>query len=83
MNQSIDEFNNCITYHVLQCVNQGVSRQEFLDTFNVALVVGGSITSPTCARHLNGWMKCWQGRMRDLVGSQPLPTGSFNSMPLI
>lgn len=42
--------DDCITYHVLQCVKQGVSRQEFLDTFNVALVVGGSITIPHLRR---------------------------------
>jgi AhpD family alkylhydroperoxidase len=42
--------DDCITYHVLQCVEQGVKRDEFLDTFNVALVVGGSITIPHLRR---------------------------------
>lgn len=42
--------DDCITYHVLQCAEQGVSRDEFLDTFNVALVVGGSITIPHLRR---------------------------------
>lgn len=42
--------DDCITYHVLQCVGQGVTRAEFLDTFNVALVVGGSITIPHLRR---------------------------------
>lgn len=42
--------DDCITYHVLQCAEQGVSREEFLDTFNVALVVGGSITIPHLRR---------------------------------
>ena len=42
--------DDCITYHVLQCVEQGVTREEFLDTFNVALVVGGSITIPHLRR---------------------------------
>ena len=42
--------DDCITYHVLQCVKQGVSREEFLDTFNVALVVGGSIMIPHLRR---------------------------------
>ena len=36
--------DDCITYHVKQCVAIGVKREEFLDAFNVALVVGGSIT---------------------------------------
>jgi AhpD family alkylhydroperoxidase len=42
--------DDCITYHVLQCVEQGVTREEFLDAFNVALVVGGSITIPHLRR---------------------------------
>ena len=42
--------DDCITYHVLQCVDQGVTKEEFLDTLNVALVVGGSITIPHLRR---------------------------------
>ena len=42
--------DDCITYHVLQCVKQGVKREEFLEVFNVALVVGGSITIPHVRR---------------------------------
>ena len=46
--------DDCITYHVLQCVEQGVKREEFLDTFNIALVVGGSITIPHLRRAFEG-----------------------------
>lgn len=42
--------DDCITYHIKQCVAIGVRREEFLDTFNVALVVGGSITIPHLRR---------------------------------
>ena len=42
--------DDCITYHVLQCVEQGVRREEFLEIFNVALIVGGSITIPHLRR---------------------------------
>jgi len=42
--------DDCITYHVLQCAAAGVTEEEFLDTFNVALVVGGSITIPHLRR---------------------------------
>ena len=38
--------NDCITYHVIQCKNKGVTKEEFYDALNVALVVGGSITVP-------------------------------------
>jgi AhpD family alkylhydroperoxidase len=38
--------NDCITYHVLQCAEKGVTREEFVEAFDVALIVGGSITIP-------------------------------------
>ena len=42
--------DDCITYHIKQCVGCGVTREEFMDSFNVALVVGGSITIPHLRR---------------------------------
>lgn len=38
--------NDCITYHVLQAADRGVTLQEFVEAFDVAMVVGGSITIP-------------------------------------
>ncbi len=38
--------NDCITYHVLQCAERGVTPQEFVEALDVAMVVGGSITIP-------------------------------------
>ncbi len=38
--------NDCIDYHILQCVQAGWSDAELYDAFNVALVVGGSIVIP-------------------------------------
>ncbi|MGE3274762.1 MAG: carboxymuconolactone decarboxylase family protein [Vicinamibacterales bacterium] len=42
--------DDCITYHVVRCREEGVKREEFLEAFNVALVVGGSITIPHLRR---------------------------------
>ena len=42
--------DDCITYHIKQCVSEEVTRPQFLDAFNVALVVGGSITIPHLRR---------------------------------
>ena len=42
--------DDCIAYHIKQSVTAGVTRPEFLDAFNVALVVGGSITIPHLRR---------------------------------
>ncbi len=38
--------DDCVTYHIIQCVEQKVSDAEFFEAFNVALVVGGSIVIP-------------------------------------
>jgi AhpD family alkylhydroperoxidase len=42
--------DDCVTYHVIRCREEGVTRAEFLDAFNVGLVVGGSITIPHLRR---------------------------------
>lgn len=38
--------NDCIDYHLIQCVEAGWSDSEMTDALNVALVVGGSIVIP-------------------------------------
>jgi AhpD family alkylhydroperoxidase len=42
--------DDCISYHVAQCKEVGVSREEFFETFSVGLVVGGSIVIPHLRR---------------------------------
>jgi AhpD family alkylhydroperoxidase len=42
--------DDCITYHILQCAELGVTDPEFNEIFAVALVVGGSITIPHLRR---------------------------------
>lgn len=38
--------NDCIDYHIIQCVEAGWSDEELIDAMNVALIVGGSIVIP-------------------------------------
>ena len=38
--------NDCIDYHIIQCVEAGWSDEELTDALNVSLVVGGSIVIP-------------------------------------
>lgn len=38
--------DDCISYHIIQCHEEGVSKEEFFEIFSVALVVGGSIVIP-------------------------------------
>ena len=35
--------NDCIDYHLIQCVDAGLKDDELFDALNVALIVGGSI----------------------------------------
>lgn len=52
--------DDCITYHVVRCHEEGVTREEFLEIFSVGLVVGGSIVIP----HLRRAME----RLKELAG---------------
>jgi len=42
--------DDCISYHVAQCREAGVTRDEMFETFSVGLVVGGSIVIPHLRR---------------------------------
>jgi AhpD family alkylhydroperoxidase len=50
--------NDCITYHVIRCVQEGVSDEELLEALNVALIVGGSITIPHIRRAVETLDQC-------------------------
>lgn len=38
--------NDCVDYHLGQCVDAGYTDDEIMDALNVGLVVGGSIVIP-------------------------------------
>jgi AhpD family alkylhydroperoxidase len=42
--------DDCITYHLIRCVEEGVTDPELDEVFAIALVVGGSITIPHLRR---------------------------------
>ena len=42
--------DDCVSYHVAQCKEAGVSEDEFFEIFSVGLVVGGSIVIPHLRR---------------------------------
>ncbi|MEW6511560.1 MAG: carboxymuconolactone decarboxylase family protein [Bacteroidota bacterium] len=42
--------DDCVSYHIQQCKQEGVTDQEMYDIFSVALVVGGSIVIPHLRR---------------------------------
>lgn len=42
--------DDCITYHVVRCLEEGVREKEMFEAFSVGLVVGGSIVIPHLRR---------------------------------
>lgn len=42
--------DDCIAYHIDQCVHAGVSDEELWEAFDIALIVGGSIVIPHLRR---------------------------------
>lgn len=42
--------DDCIAYHIDQCAQAGVTDEEFFESFDIALLVGGSIVIPHLRR---------------------------------
>lgn len=42
--------DDCITYHLVRCREEGASHEEILESMSVSLVVGGSIVIPHLRR---------------------------------
>jgi AhpD family alkylhydroperoxidase len=42
--------DDCVTYHLVRCAEEGVTDTEILETLSVGLVVGGSIVIPHLRR---------------------------------
>ena len=47
--------DDCVTYHLTRCREEGVSRAELFESLSVGLVVGGSIVIPHLRRAVARW----------------------------
>ena len=47
--------DDCIKYHLEKCMEQGVSKEELMEIFAVANLVGGTIVIPHTRRALEYW----------------------------
>lgn len=47
--------DDCIKYHLIKCHEQKMTREEVLEIFQVALIVGGSIVIPHSRRAYEFW----------------------------
>jgi len=54
--------DDCISYHVAQCSEAGVTRDEMFEAFSVGLVVGGSIVIPHMRRAVDFLDRLEQGQ---------------------
>lgn len=50
--------DDCIAYHIDQCVHAGASDDELWETFDIALIVGGSIVIPHIRRAVEFLDEC-------------------------
>jgi AhpD family alkylhydroperoxidase len=47
--------DDCVTYHLVRCAEEKVSRAAVFETLAIGLVVGGSITIPHLRRAVARW----------------------------
>ena len=47
--------DDCVTYHLVRCAEEGVTRAQLFETLSVGLVVGGSIVIPHLRRAVDRW----------------------------
>jgi AhpD family alkylhydroperoxidase len=55
--------DDCVTYHLVRCAEEGVSRDALFETLSIGLVVGGSIVIPHLRRAVDRWS--------ELTGAKP------------
>ena len=59
--------DDCVDYHLIQCIAAGVTEPELVEAFNVPLVVGGSIVIP----HLRHAFDTMDALLRDAADPAP------------
>jgi AhpD family alkylhydroperoxidase len=52
--------DDCITYHVIRCREEGVTRAEAFEALSIGLIVGGSIVIPHMRRAVARWSEVEQ-----------------------
>ena len=47
--------DDCITYHMIRCHEEGISSEELEEALFIGLIVGGTITIPHQRRAMKAW----------------------------
>lgn len=55
--------DDCVTYHLVRCAEEGVTRPQIFETLSIGLIVGGSIVIPHLRRAVDRWseLECASG----------------------
>jgi AhpD family alkylhydroperoxidase len=53
--------DDCVTYHLVRCAEEGVTREEAFETLSIGLIVGGSIVIPHLRRAVDRWDELMRG----------------------
>jgi AhpD family alkylhydroperoxidase len=53
--------DDCVTYHLVRCREEGVTNDEMFEAFSVGLVIGGSIVIPHLRRAVDTLDQLAQG----------------------
>lgn len=54
--------DDCVTYHLVRCAEEGATRAEIFETCSIGLVVGGSIVIPHLRRAVDRWTELERAR---------------------
>ncbi len=49
--------DDCVTWHISRCREEGVSTAELVEALGIGMLVGGSITVPHIRRALDLWSR--------------------------
>jgi AhpD family alkylhydroperoxidase len=47
--------DDCVTYHLVRCAEEGLNRDEIFEAMSIGLIVGGSIVIPHLRRAVDRW----------------------------
>ena len=54
--------DDCVTYHLVRCAEEGVSRDAVFESMSIGLIVGGSIVIPHLRRAVDRWNELEKAR---------------------
>ena len=52
--------DDCVTYHLVRCAEEGLKRPEIFEAVSIGLIVGGSIVIPHMRRAVDRWSELEQ-----------------------